>query len=229
MPSRCEINLLTLLTMYLIVNLILLLLLRHGLIKLTLLQKLRLPPPGYKLCDHPRPDRTGGGTAIVFRDTLCITKLAADVLNSFEYSEWKIVSGSFRVHFVLIYRPLYSTNHPVTINTFIVEFSQYLETIIMSTDPLITGDFNIHVNSKTDGDSMRFVDLLLSMSLQHVEFSTHVSGNILDLGITREVDSILGSPPRPGHLFSDHMAIWIFSDPMALSLILPNHLLQRNV
>jgi hypothetical protein len=79
----------------------------------------------------------------------------------------------------------------------------------MSTDPLIiTGDFNIHVNSKTDGDSLKFVDLLLSMGLQqHVEFSTHVSGNILDLVITREVDSILGSPPRPDHLFSYHMAI----------------------
>ena len=136
--------------------------------KIDTAAKIEATPPGYKLCDHPRPDRTGGGTAIVFRDTLCITKLAADVLNSFEYSEWKIVSGSFRVHFVLIYRPPYSTNHPVTINTFIVEFSQYLETIIMSTDPLIiTGDFNIHVNSKTDGDSMKFVDLLLSMSLQH--------------------------------------------------------------
>jgi hypothetical protein len=79
----------------------------------------------------------------------------------------------------------------------------------MSTDPfIITGDFNIHVNSKTDCDSLKFVDLLLSMGLQqHVEFSTHVSGNILDLVITREVDSILGSLPRPDHIFSDHMAI----------------------
>ncbi|CAB3986805.1 AP-2 complex subunit alpha [Paramuricea clavata] len=170
--------------------------------------KIEAAPPGYKLCDHPRPDRTGG-TAIVFRDTLCTTKLPADVLNSFENSEWKIVSGTFRVHFVVIYRPPYSTNHPVIVNAFIVEFSQYLETIIMSTDPrIITGDFNIHVNSKTDGDSLKFVDLLLSMGLQqHVEFSTHVSGNTLDLVITREVDPILGSPPRPDHLFSDHMAI----------------------
>jgi exonuclease III len=106
--------------------------------------------------------------------------------------EWKIVSGSFRVHFVVIYRPPSSTNHPVTVNAFIVEYSQYLETIIMSTDPLIiTGDFNIHVNSKTDGDSLKFVDLLLSMGW-HVECSRHVSGNTLDLVITREVDSILG-------------------------------------
>ncbi|CAB4015772.1 Hypothetical predicted protein, partial [Paramuricea clavata] len=102
-------------------------------------------PPGYKLCGHPRPDRIGGGTAIVFRDTLCTTKLAAD-------------------------------------------------TTIFYKSP--------------DGDILKFVDLLLSMGLQqHVEFSTHVSGNTLDLVITREVDSILGSPSRPDHLFSDYMAI----------------------
>ena len=41
-------------------------------------------------------------------------------------------------------------------------------------------------------------------SQQHVEFSTHVSGNTLDLVIISQVDSILGSPD---HLFSDHMAI----------------------
>jgi hypothetical protein len=43
-------------------------------------EKIEATLPGYKLCDHPRPDRTGGETAIIFRDTLCTTKLAADVL-----------------------------------------------------------------------------------------------------------------------------------------------------
>ena len=79
----------------------------------------------------------------------------------------------------------------------------------MSTDPLlITGDFNIHVSSKSDNDVLKFLDLLQSMGLrQHVEFPTHVSGNTLDLVITREVDSILGSQPQPDHCFSDHIAI----------------------
>jgi hypothetical protein len=101
MPSRCEINLLTSLTMYLIVNLMLLLLLRHGLHQVTIAAKIEATPPGYKLCDHPRPDRSGGGTAIAFRDTLCTTKLAADVLNSFAYFEWK-TGRSFLDPFVYI-------------------------------------------------------------------------------------------------------------------------------
>ena len=112
MPSRCEINLLTLLTMYLIVaKLDVAAVTEIWFTKIDTAAKIEATPPGYKLCDHPRPDRTGGGTAIVFRDTLCITKLAADVLNSLEYSEWKIVSGSFLVHFVVIYRPPYSTTY----------------------------------------------------------------------------------------------------------------------
>ncbi len=60
---------------------------------------------------------------------------------------------------------------------FFEEFSQYLETIIMSADPLlIVGDFNIHVNSKLDNDVQKVLDLLQSMGLQqqHVEFPTHV-------------------------------------------------------
>ena len=96
------------------------------------------------------------------------------------------------------------------VNAFIEEFSQYLETIIMSTDPLLitASDFNIHVNSKSDNDVLKFLDLLQSMGLwQHVEFPTHMSGNTLDLVITGEVDSILGSQPQPDHCFSDHIAI----------------------
>ena len=128
--------------------------------------KIEATPAGYKLLDHLSPGRTGGGTAIVLRDTFCMSKSAAKVLNSFEYSEW-ITSGSFRLLLVVVYRRPYSSNHPVTANAFIEEFSQYLETIIMSTDPLlITGDFNIHVNSKSDNDVLNFLDLLQSMGLR---------------------------------------------------------------
>ena len=40
--------------------------------------------------------------------------------------------------------------------------------------------------------TVRFLDLLLSMGLnQHIDFATHVSGNTLDLSITRSSDSRL--------------------------------------
>ena len=85
--------------------------------------KIVATPTGYKLLDHPRPNRTGGRTGIVSRDTLQVKKLAADVLNSFEYSEWNVISGSFRLRLVVVYRPPYSLNHPVTENVFLAKFS----------------------------------------------------------------------------------------------------------
>ena len=78
----------------------------------------------------------------------------------------------------------------------------------MSTDPLlITGDFNIHVNLQCNNNSLRFVDLLQSMGLQHVDFPTHVSGNTLDLVIARDTDFVLGSSPKPDRYLSDHTTI----------------------
>lgn len=107
-------------------------------------------------------------------------------MNSFEYSEWSVVSGSFWLRLVVVYRPPYSPNHPVTTSVFIAEFAQFLESVVMVAEPLvITGDFNIHVNVRSDNDSLRFLDLLQSMGLiQHVDFPTHISGNTLDLLIT---------------------------------------------
>ena len=35
-------------------------------------------PEGYKILDHPRVSRsTGGGTGLLFRDTLCVSKLSS--------------------------------------------------------------------------------------------------------------------------------------------------------
>lgn len=50
----------------------------------------------------------------------------------------------------------------------------------------MAGDFNIHVNVQSDNDAVRFLDLLSSIGLQqYVDFPTHISGNTLDLLITR--------------------------------------------
>ena len=43
-------------------------------------------PEGYKILDHPRVIRsTGGGTGLLFRDTLCVSKLSAGKKSSFEF------------------------------------------------------------------------------------------------------------------------------------------------
>ena len=91
-----------------------------------------ITPPSYKLFHCPRSDRRGGGTALLFRDNINVCKLESGSRSSFEFSEYLVSTGSLRIRLVIIYRPPYSTNHPVTVNSFIDEFSEYLESVILS-------------------------------------------------------------------------------------------------
>ena len=166
-------------------------------------------PPGFRLLDEPRKNRVGGGTALIFREHFHVTKIAGGEVDSFEYSEWSVVINSYRLRLVIIYRPPYSSNHPITINRFFIDFPEYLESIVLCPEPiLITGDFNIHVDVSDDPNTNRCLDLLESMGLQqHVYQPTHEMGHILDLIITRKSDTVLDSPPTPHHLFSDHLSV----------------------
>ena len=76
--------------------------------------KAEITPTGFTFLDHPRMNRTGGGTGLLFRDSLHVTQVAAGKLNSFEYSEWIVSYKLFKLRLSIIYRPPYSTNHPVT-------------------------------------------------------------------------------------------------------------------
>jgi hypothetical protein len=37
--------------------------------------RLQITLPGYKLLDHPRTERSGGGTALLFRDNITVHKV----------------------------------------------------------------------------------------------------------------------------------------------------------
>ena len=97
----------------------------------------------------------------------------------------------------------------MTVNSFIAEFSEYLESVILSNDLLsLTGDFNIHFDDHNDPAACRFLELLESVSLtQHVAEPTHEHGKTLDLVITQESDNDICGRPDPDILFSDHLVL----------------------
>ena len=161
------------------------------------------------MLDHPRASRPGGGTALVFKDIFVVKKIDGGERKSFEFSEWILQHGSSKLRVIIIYRVPYSVQHPVTTSVFFDEFSSYLESVVMTPEPLlITGDFNIHVDVPSDSDASRLMDLLTSMGLeQHVSNSTHISGHTLDLVVTRCSDSVLAAKPITDHLFSDHITV----------------------
>ena len=167
-------------------------------------------PPGYMLYDHARSGRSGGGTALLCRDSISVTRIAAGEKKSFEFSEWIILGrGSRKVRVVVLYRLQYSSSHPVSVDVFFEEFSAYPESLILSSEPLlITGDFNIHVDVVGDPVRAKFFDLLEAMDmLQHVTTPTHESGHTLDLIITRQCDALVKDPPVSDYHISDHWSV----------------------
>ena len=92
-----------------------------------------LCPDGYKFMGQNRIGRSGGGTEIMYRDSLNVKRIDGGEHESFEFFEW-MVSGRFKKKFriVIIYRPPYSEDHPVTALTFCSEFANYMESVLLS-------------------------------------------------------------------------------------------------
>ena len=143
-------------------------------------------PDGYNFLDHPREGRYGGGTGLIYRDSLRVTKVEVGEKSSFEFSEWTLSTVSNCIRLVMIYRPPYSDEHKVPTTVFFREFSDYLESVLLSKEQILfAGDFNIHVDNPCDSNAIKFADLLESFELQqHVKSSTHKEDHILDLIIT---------------------------------------------
>ena len=167
-------------------------------------------PADYKLYDHPGTGHIEGGTALMCREGITVIKVAVGEIRSFEFSEWIILGqGSRKIRIVIVYRLQYFSNHPVTTGVFFEEFSDYLGSIILSSEPLlITGDFKIHVNVVGDPHRLKLLDLLETMGLQqHVITPTHESGNTLDLIITRRFDDLVRETPISDYHISDHWSV----------------------
>ena len=116
---------------------------------------------------------------------------------------------------MLIERHLRKTTRFPSACTFLKEFADLMESVILSKERLLVlGDFNIHVDVPNDIDAVKFLDLLESLGLeQHVTEPTHIFGHTLDLVITRCVskcnltETLLGSTPRSCRYLSYHWAV----------------------
>lgn len=130
-------------------------------------------PNGYTFTGHNRIGRRGCGTGLMFRDSLGVKKVDGKFeFESFEFSEWLITGNSSNVRLVIIYRPPYSDDHPVTVTTFRAEFAMYMESALLTKARLvIVGDLiylilNIYVHDKVNSDALNFLDVLESLGLQ---------------------------------------------------------------
>ena len=73
---------------------------------------------------------------------------------------------------------------------------------------LITGDFNVHVDTPNDPTAAKFLSILESFGLvQHVTVPTHVAGHTLDLVIIREDCDLLTCSPVAHYMISSHSTV----------------------
>ena len=165
-----------------------------------------ITPDGYVFKDHNRNGQIGSGTGVLCRSSLGLQKISGGQKRSFEHSEYSVQLDNRKCHLHAIYRPPYSEGHPVNIGVFFEEFADYLESVVVSVNPIIiSGDFNIHIDVPDDPGTVKFLSILECMGLKnHVLIPTHESGHVLDLFITRkDCDFSLGLPVAEYYI-SDH-------------------------
>ena len=129
---------------------------------------------------------------------------------SIDYAELLVKPPtSCKLRIIIVYRTPSSENHRVPMSTFLNEFSELMETVILSKEHLLVlGNFSIHVDVPENKDAAKFLGLLESLGLeQHVTEPTHVLGHTLDLVITRWTEIVLGLISRSCRYLSDHAAV----------------------
>ena len=172
-----------------------------------------LTPPGYSIQHIDRPSR-GGGVAIIHKDSLQTQTLpSSDAYKSFEHIERKIINKSTSLLLAVLYRPPPNSTNELSVSLFLDEFGSYLESVLLTNSNLvICGDFNFHVDSPSNTDAQKFLELIDSTGLQqHVETRTHKCGHTLDLVLTRD-SSFLTSTEVRNDLLSDHYSVFFELD-----------------
>ena len=94
---------------------------------------------------------------------------------------------------------------------FLGELTEWLpENALLDTNPIIIGDFNLHVNNENDDDSMNFLEMILALGLkQNVMFDTHKSGNTLVLILTETESKITVKSVYKGEQLLDHSIVYM--------------------
>jgi hypothetical protein len=163
-----------------------------------------MTPPGYSIQHSPRPNRRGGGLAIIHRSDLETDTIKPIKFSTFECFITRVKHPKACFHLAAVYRPPQSS--PAK---FFDEFSELLESLSADSNHLILGDFNLPFNSKHHADGIKLESLLECANYQqHINVATHTNGHILDLimsPITSSLQPVLKEVDRS--VTSDHFAV----------------------
>ena len=165
-------------------------------------------PPGYMSLHVPRPvakKKRGGGVGLVFRASFNVRVVQLDIsLTSFELLCVHISSSTKTLRLFVIYRPPERPGFP-PLSTFLLEFRTLLEFAVdNSEEPVIVGDFNIHVDNSNCNKARSFNQLVEELGWDQLVLGrTHSAAHTLDLILTRSGSKFVSDVQVAG-LVSDH-------------------------
>jgi hypothetical protein len=168
-----------------------------------------LCPDGFNVFHSPMMGRTGGGVAVLVRDTIDVSTFDSldSTPKSFEHMVLSLTINAVCIRLIVVYCPPKS-KPSLPFQCLMKELATYLECLSVSSGKvIIVGDFNLHIDNPDDSNVIRFVALLESLSwVQHVKGATHIRGHTLNLVISRSSDQ-LASESFISVLISDHFAV----------------------
>ena len=83
-----------------------------------------IPTEMHKFVQCNRQGRRGGGTGLLFKKQLQVKHIESGEKSLFEFLEWRVMHQSLRAKLIIVYRPPYSAEHPVTPRVFFEEFGR---------------------------------------------------------------------------------------------------------
>ena len=165
-----------------------------------------LPQAGYAISTHNRSTR-GGGLALLYKQNMKIKKIEAQHLRTMEYAIWHVSLKNKSLNILGIYHP--PPKQHLTNATFLDKLTKLLTTRLPNLqNPIILGDFNMHIEDTNNYNSKIFVDTMEALGLkQHITAPTHYKGNILDLIFMEPTSLMKVSQPIMLNFISDHRLI----------------------
>ena len=136
--------------------------------------------------------------------------LTCGELQSFRYCVLKIgIWGSKHLTVLLIYRPPYSADHPISVGTLIEGLGDFISVQLNDHPNLITlGDVNIHDEDIKDLDRRNYHNLLDSFDLKQImDVVTHDDGYTLDHIVIPTVSNVQFPETKQSYKISDHYFI----------------------
>ena len=167
-------------------------------------------PNEFNIKSVPRTSGSGGGTAIIYRNSIDIIFCETEKFNysSFEHCQLKIKTQQGALFCASIYRPPPSKKNNHTQSAFQSEFSDFLDYINTERNVYLLGDFNLHYENTKDNAVNNFQTLLEEHDIQQlVTESTHKHHHTLDLVLTRRETSKVSNIKLHDIGLSDHHVI----------------------